>query len=50
MCSRPMATSAEPFAATDIEDAVPRSRLQRLRQKLGEHIIPPRLAQVLERG
>ena len=40
----------QPFATTDIENAVPGSRLQRLRQKLRELIIPPRLTQVLERG
>jgi hypothetical protein len=38
----------ESLAAADVKDTVPRPRLQRLRQKLSEHIVPPRLAQVLE--
>ena len=40
----------QPLASTDIENAVSGSRLQRLRQKLRELVIPPRLTQVLERG
>src|SRR5688572_13850718 len=37
-------------ATTDVQDSVSRSRPKRLRQKLGEVVVPPSLTQILQRG
>ena len=40
----------ESLAAANIKDPISGSRLQRVRQKLREEIVPPCLTQVLECG
>ena len=38
------------FCTRNVQDPLPRPRLQRIPQEIGEGIVPPLLAQVLERA